>query len=92
MAMAGMASIRGHFVRCSPLLPIQIITPWSPVCTRIGMDEAEPIRVTAHKHGQRTASMFWPGTQAEIRSVGPTYWRQLDPTVRPNDRVDQVLT
>jgi predicted AlkP superfamily pyrophosphatase or phosphodiesterase len=54
--------------------------------------QAEPIWVTAQNQGQRTASMFWPGTQAEIHGVRPTYWRQFDATVMPNERVDQVLT
>src|SRR5262249_1712919 len=29
-------------------------------------DGAEPIWVTAEKQGRRTASVYWPGTQAEI--------------------------
>ena len=30
---------------------------------------AEPIWVTAQKHGLHTATMFWPGTEAEIHGV-----------------------
>jgi predicted AlkP superfamily pyrophosphatase or phosphodiesterase len=55
-------------------------------------DQAEPIWVTAEKQGQRTGSVFWPGTQAEIRGVRPTYWQAFDPSVPPDARVDQVLT
>jgi predicted AlkP superfamily pyrophosphatase or phosphodiesterase len=54
-------------------------------------DQAEPIWVTAQKQGQRTASVYWPGTQAEIRGVRPTYWQAFDPNVPPDARVDQVL-
>jgi predicted AlkP superfamily pyrophosphatase or phosphodiesterase len=53
--------------------------------------EAEPIWVTAQKQGRRTASVFWPGTQAEIHGVRPAYWQLFDPTVTPDARVDQVL-
>jgi predicted AlkP superfamily pyrophosphatase or phosphodiesterase len=54
-------------------------------------DQAEPIWITAQKQGQRTASVYWPGTQAEIRGVRPTYWQSFDPSVPPDARVDQVL-
>jgi predicted AlkP superfamily pyrophosphatase or phosphodiesterase len=54
-------------------------------------DQAEPIWVTAQKQGLRTASMYWPGTQAEIRGVRPTYWQNFDATVTPEARVAQVL-
>ncbi len=55
-------------------------------------DQAEPIWVTAQKQGLRTASMYWPGTQAEIRGVRPTYWQNFDASVSPNARVEQVLS
>jgi predicted AlkP superfamily pyrophosphatase or phosphodiesterase len=54
-------------------------------------DQAEPIWVTAQKQGLRTASVYWPGTQAEIRGVRPTYWQNFDSSVSPNARVEQVL-
>jgi predicted AlkP superfamily pyrophosphatase or phosphodiesterase len=54
-------------------------------------DQAEPIWVTAEKHGLRTAAMFWPGTQAEIHGGRPTYWRPFDSSVTPDARADQVL-
>jgi predicted AlkP superfamily pyrophosphatase or phosphodiesterase len=54
-------------------------------------DQAEPIWVTAQKQGQLTASVYWPGTQAEILGVRPTYWQAFDPGVPPDARVDQVL-
>jgi len=54
-------------------------------------DQAEPIWVTAQKQGRRTASVYWPGTQATIRGVRPTYWQLFEPSVPPDARVDQVL-
>lgn len=54
-------------------------------------DGAEPLWVTAQKQGQRTASVFWPGTQAEIRGVRPSYWKLFDSAVPPDARADQAL-
>jgi predicted AlkP superfamily pyrophosphatase or phosphodiesterase len=54
-------------------------------------DQAEPIWVTAQKQGLRTASVYWPGTQAEIRGTRPTYWQLFDASVSPSARVEQVL-
>jgi predicted AlkP superfamily pyrophosphatase or phosphodiesterase len=54
-------------------------------------DQAEPIWVTAQKDGLRTASFFYPGTQAEIHGVRPSYWQLFDSSVQPDARVDQVL-
>ena len=53
--------------------------------------EAEPLWVTAQRHQLRTASVFWPGTQAEIRGIRPAYWQAFDPSVTADARVDQVL-
>jgi predicted AlkP superfamily pyrophosphatase or phosphodiesterase len=52
----------------------------------------EPIWVTAEKQGRRSASFFFPGTEAEIRGVRPTYWKEYDGSVPNNDRVDAVLS
>src|SRR5712671_309982 len=54
-------------------------------------DQAEPIWVTAQKQGLRTASVYWPGTQAAIHGVLPTYWQLFDASVPPDARVEQVL-
>jgi predicted AlkP superfamily pyrophosphatase or phosphodiesterase len=55
-------------------------------------NEAEPIWVTAESQGLHTASVFWPGTQAEIHGVRPSYWQLFDSSVTPGDRVEQLLT
>ena len=47
----------------------------------------EPIWTTAITQGQKSAAMFWPGSEA----VKPTYWRAFDDNVSNADRVTQVL-
>jgi len=54
-------------------------------------DQAEPIWITAEKQGLRTASVFYPGTQAEIHGKRPSYWQLFDSSVQPDARVDQAL-
>lgn len=54
-------------------------------------DEATPIWVTADAHGLRTATMFWPGSEAAIHGHHPDYWRPFDDSVNADQRVDQVL-
>lgn len=51
----------------------------------------EPIWVTAETQGRRAASYFWPGSEAAIQGVRPTWWFPYEHT-RPNaQRVAQVL-
>ncbi len=47
----------------------------------------EPIWTLAIRNGQKSASMFWPGSEA----IHPTYWRPYDEAVSNADRVRQVL-
>jgi predicted AlkP superfamily pyrophosphatase or phosphodiesterase len=51
----------------------------------------EPIWVTAEKAGLKAAAYFWPGTEAGIQGVRPTYWNLYDESVPNRVRVDQVL-
>jgi predicted AlkP superfamily pyrophosphatase or phosphodiesterase len=51
----------------------------------------EPIWVTAEKHGLRAATFFWPGSEAPIAGISPTYWKEFDQNIPPSERVDQVL-
>lgn len=53
--------------------------------------EGEPIWVTAEKQGQRAACFFFPGTEAEIQGVRPTFWKTYDGNIPFEDRVDQIL-
>ncbi|RDS79818.1 alkaline phosphatase family protein [Dyella monticola] len=54
-------------------------------------DEATPLWVTADENGLRTATMFWPGSEADIQGKHPDYWKPYDGKVTPDQRVDQVL-
>ena len=77
-----------------------ILEPGNPV--RFSMSSAdtvrdahwwggEPIWVTAERQGQRAAAMFWPGTEAAIGGVRPTYWRPFDGKLPAAARTAQVL-
>lgn len=62
------------------------------VADRRWWDQGEPIWVTAEKAGIKTATMFWPGSEAEIRGVRPTYWLPFNQAMPGDQRVDQVLS
>lgn len=51
----------------------------------------EPIWLTAQRQGLRTACMFWPGTEADIKGQYPDKWRRYDGSISELDRVRQVL-
>src|SRR5512146_2425067 len=46
----------------------------------------EPIWVTAVKQGLRSATFFWPGSEAAIEGVRPTYWERYDARVPDAER------
>jgi len=51
----------------------------------------EPLWVTAEKQGRISATMFWPGSEAEIGGIRPTYWYEYDHDLPHTDRINQVL-
>jgi predicted AlkP superfamily pyrophosphatase or phosphodiesterase len=51
----------------------------------------EPDWVAAQRQGLRTASMFWIGTEADVRGVRPDIWHRFDADMAPEARVDSVL-
>jgi len=61
------------------------------VTDRRWWDQGEPIWVTAEKQGIKTGTMFWPGSEAPIHGVRPTYWTKFDQGMPGNTRVDQIL-
>ncbi|MFC5374443.1 ectonucleotide pyrophosphatase/phosphodiesterase [Brevundimonas faecalis] len=61
------------------------------VTDRRWWDQGEPIWVTAERQGVKTATMFWPGSEAEIRGVRPSLWAPFDKSMTGDARVDQVL-
>ncbi|OOG58295.1 alkaline phosphatase family protein [Rhodanobacter sp. B05] len=53
--------------------------------------EAEPIWADADRHGLKTATLFWPGSEAAIHGHRPDHWRAYDSKMPYDARVDQVL-
>lgn len=51
----------------------------------------EPIWNTAERAGQRAAPLFWPGSEAPIGGIRPTYSETYDEEMPPSDRIEWVL-
>ena len=51
----------------------------------------EPIWATLQRQGGIAATMFWPGSEAEIGGHRPHYWKNFDGSMPVDARVDQVL-
>ena len=54
--------------------------------------QGEPIWVTAEKQGQTAGAYFFPGTEAEIEGVRPTFWKTYDGKISNEERVATVLS
>ncbi|HEY0080517.1 MAG TPA: ectonucleotide pyrophosphatase/phosphodiesterase [Pyrinomonadaceae bacterium] len=52
----------------------------------------EPIWVTAEKQGQKSGSIFFPGTETEIAGRRPTFWKRYDEKMPNAARVDAILS
>ena len=52
----------------------------------------EPIWVTAERAGQRTAPIFWPGSEAPIGGRLPSYWERFDDKVPGRERIARILS
>jgi predicted AlkP superfamily pyrophosphatase or phosphodiesterase len=50
-----------------------------------------PLWVLAEQQGMRSASMFWPGSEAEIQGKRPSYYLHFDDKLDDEKRVDQVV-
>jgi predicted AlkP superfamily pyrophosphatase or phosphodiesterase len=51
----------------------------------------EPLWVTARRHGLRSATLFWPGSEARIGGLRPNDWRPYAGDMPHEARMDQVL-
>ncbi len=51
----------------------------------------EPLWVTAEKQGEIAATFFWPGSDARIQGIRPTYYKVFNGSIPFEDRVQQVL-
>ncbi len=52
----------------------------------------EPVWNTVQKTNRKAATMFWPGSAADVGGMRPSYWRPFDATVSNQARVEQVVT
>jgi predicted AlkP superfamily pyrophosphatase or phosphodiesterase len=50
-----------------------------------------PLWVLAEKQGMRSATFFWPGSEAEIQGKRPSYYMPYDHKFPDEKRVEQVL-
>lgn len=51
----------------------------------------EPIWNTAERQGLRTATLFWPGSEAPIGGMRPSEWTPYDHSLPHRERVNRVL-
>ncbi|MFH4980323.1 hypothetical protein AB6A40_007032 [Gnathostoma spinigerum] len=51
----------------------------------------EPIWNTVIKNGQKSAVFFWPGSEAEVGGLKPTYFMKYNGSVPFSTRVDQIV-
>ncbi len=51
----------------------------------------EPIWVTLEQQGQKSAPFFWPGSEAEIKGIRPSYWLPFDNSMSAGARIDLVM-
>jgi TonB family protein len=50
-----------------------------------------PLWVLAEQQGMRSACLFWPGSEAAIQGVRPSYYLHYDDHLDDRTRVDQVI-
>lgn len=55
-------------------------------------DQAKPIWVSAEQQGVHAGVLFWPGSEAQIDGVRPSYWKVYDEKLAYDARVDMVLS
>jgi len=53
--------------------------------------DGEPIWVTAERQHERAAPLSWPGSEAPVGGMRPTWWRKFDATQSRAAKVDEVL-
>jgi len=51
----------------------------------------EPLWVTAEKQNVISATYFWPGSEAEIEGIRPTYWKEYNGRTPNSERISQIL-
>jgi predicted AlkP superfamily pyrophosphatase or phosphodiesterase len=51
-----------------------------------------PLWTLVERAGQKSAPLFWPGSEAPHDGVMPTYWQPYEENRPANARIDQILT
>jgi len=51
----------------------------------------EPLWVTAEKQNVISATYFWPGSEAEIEGIRPSYWKEYNGRTPNSERISQIL-
>ncbi|HUG11692.1 MAG TPA: ectonucleotide pyrophosphatase/phosphodiesterase, partial [Opitutaceae bacterium] len=51
----------------------------------------EPIWLTATRQGRKSASYFWPGSEADIGGEYPTWWHHFDYSVPFENRLQELM-
>jgi predicted AlkP superfamily pyrophosphatase or phosphodiesterase len=51
-----------------------------------------PIWTLLERAGQKSAPLFWPGSEAPHNGVMPTYWQPYNENRHANARIDQILS
>jgi len=51
----------------------------------------EPIWLTAERQGMVAACFFWPGSDADVKGIRPTFWNKYDGSVPNGTRIETVL-
>ena len=61
------------------------------VTDRFWWDEATPMWDTVEQDGGKVGVEFWPGSEAAVQGMRPTYYSKFDSKVTNDARVDQIL-
>ena len=59
---------------------------------RFWWDDATPFWVSAERSGKKVGTMFWPGSEADIQGVAPSYRVKFDTNLSNKLRVDQIIS
>jgi len=51
----------------------------------------EPIWITAVRQGRPSACNFWPGSEAELRGLRPTFWKPYDYSIPFEQRLEELV-
>ncbi|XP_033745896.1 ectonucleotide pyrophosphatase/phosphodiesterase family member 5-like [Pecten maximus] len=54
-------------------------------------DQGEPLWITTRKHGLKSGTLFWPGSEAEIQGLRPNTWYAYNESISFDKRVDMVI-